>query len=218
MNHGSEPYEAPESLVPIQLLSCPRDNLPVTIRWLAQYEGMMTHYRPRCPIYCPGVKICDPSLHKLAAVWKAYAPVEVWRENPYRDWIPAVFEVTERLDELLKGEQLRGQVWCLRRVPIAPKRAECTGNFSEFCDASKLRKPFSMLPILTRVYHTPVIVLGIPNPKPPRIFLAPSKDFIPKTAEIVTDSPEGYTRKTFAQIREQKAKEQRESVNGNGKH
>jgi hypothetical protein len=218
MNPHPEPFEAPKSLVAIQLISCPRDHVAITIRWLAGYEGCMTHYKPRCPIYCPGPKLCDPSLHKLTGIWKAYAPIEVWRDSPDRDWIPAVFEVTERMDELLKGEQLRGQVWAMRRVPIGPKRAECTGNFCEMCDPARLRQPFNMLPILTRIYHTPHIVLGVPNPKPPRIFLEPSRDFVPKTAETVQDSPQGYSRKTFAKMREENAKKQAEATNGNGKH
>jgi len=121
---------------------------------------------------------------------KAFGPVEVW-DRIDEVWRPEVLEVTENLEEILRGRDLRGEVWLLTRPYVKGNSDPVNGQLLEKLDPRTLRKAFDIVPILTRNFR-PVhkLLLGACNPNPPRVYLEPSTGAPPKLpADLIPDEP-----------------------------
>lgn len=154
---------------PVHVLSVP-ENIPVTVRFLAGYQGLDTHWRSGRTIPCPGPDECLSSMHKSGIIWKGYAPVEAWEELG-RLWVPFVLEVTESLEEQLRGRDLRGEVWTLFRVQKNGRTDPVAGIYCERLAEGKLSPAFDVKPVLLRLFHVSELRLGRANPLPPKIML-----------------------------------------------
>lgn len=166
---GPTPSRKPSS--PVQVLSVPV-NLPVCVRFLGPVLGLDTHWRSGRTIPCPGPDECPVSLHRTALIWKGYGPVEAW-ESSCRHWRSFVLEVTESLEEDLRGRDLRGEVWQLHRMQKSGKTDPVAGIFCERLPEHSLSKTFDIVPVLLRLFHVPRLTLGTRNPMPPKVVIEP---------------------------------------------
>jgi hypothetical protein len=103
-------------------------------------------------------------------VWKGYAPCRHW-DNRLTRWSPAVLEVTECLEETLRGRSLTGEVWLLSREGGRKRSGKVCGAFMERKQDPQLVATFDVRPPLFRLYHTTELALGIANPLPPKLVL-----------------------------------------------
>jgi hypothetical protein len=120
-------------------------------------------------------------------IWKAWAPA-AHLDEATNLWWPIVLEITEHLDELLHGRILRGEVWAISRPGTGKKSDPLTGIFLMKNHEESLRPAFDVKPILLRCYHVQELLLGIPNPIPPRVVLPPSEGAIPEVLQLVEES------------------------------
>ncbi len=157
-------------LHPVRILNVPLGAI-VTVRFLGGIRGMPTHFHNRHTVPCLGDKDCPPASHKLRAVWKYYGAVETW-VNSAAVWRPAVLEATEHLEEQLHGRELRGEVWMLTRDGNSSKRSILAGTFCERLSDVQLSPEFDVVPILQRFFRVERLLLGMPSPVPPRVFLS----------------------------------------------
>lgn len=188
---GPSPLPVP---VAVELCSAPRDGTHHTIAFIGQPTGMMTHWRPKKPIHCPGPAHCPKENHKLAATWKGYACAQLWRDPPFNDWVPVVYEVTVSLWELLKTTPLKGQMWDIWRVKGPHEHKEVIADRLEEIQPCDLYKPFDIMAVLVRIYKTTEFVLDVPCPVPDRIFMLPTKGAPPSTAKTVVEKNEEIQR------------------------
>lgn len=154
---------------PVRVLSVPADN-PMCVRFLADVLGLDTHWKSGRTIPCSGVGECPVSLHRLGIIWRGYAPVEVWEPAP-KLWRPFVLEVTESLEETLRGRQLRGEVWALSRSEDRGRSSPVIGVYCESLREAAVSPAFDVQPILLRLFHVSSLNLGSRNPLPPRLLL-----------------------------------------------
>lgn len=168
------PSVAPGEAVPLRLESCPTEG-PIRVRFLGPYRGALIHKPgPKKQLPCPGLDVCLSSVHRGKTQWRGYAPAEWWREGQYQDWCPCVFEITERLGEILHGAELRGTIWLIERRPTEFGGREVFGVMIGEVDPAKLRPIFNVLPTLVRIFGTVDIALDLPSHKPPRLILTPT--------------------------------------------
>lgn len=215
---------------PVLVLSVP-ELAPIVVRFLGPYLGMLTHWRSGRSVPCDGPDECPTSLHRLGTIWKGYCPVQLWEEVG-RVWRPHVLEVTETLEELLRGRELRGEVWNLWRSQDKGARGSVTGLFCESHADRQLSKSFDILPVLLRLFHRSTLKLGHANPLPPRVVLeAQSGDAPTLPAEIAAsaapidmEKQRAEARETWRRLREEQARKERNGQSasngqtGNGFH
>lgn len=184
--HAENAYQE-ENPQAVRILSV-KFNHPLTVRFLAGYVGMLTHYRART-IPCLDEERCPPALHKTRTTWKGYAPVDEW-DRTTEMWVPGVLEITESLEHFLVGRKLRGEVWGLTRKG-PQKKDPVLGLFSETMDPGFLPESFDVVAVLKRFYHEEHLVLGIPNPIPRPVLLRPRQGPAPKLlGEMTSTRPE----------------------------
>jgi hypothetical protein len=173
----------------VRLLSVPKEG-SCTVRLLGPGQGILTHFTPKRPYACPGADRCQVSIHRASTTWKAYAPAELWRDVPYRDWLPVVLEITERLWESMNATALRGQIWSLWRVGGDRKSQEVTGELLDIVEPQLLRTDVEVVPVVCRVYRTNEIQWGVRPFLPPRQVLTPAVDCPPPNAAKTVDPRE----------------------------
>jgi hypothetical protein len=152
----------------------------VVVRLLGEAKTMIQHPGPTRPIACPGEGDCPRSIHKSESRFKAYAPAERWRPDPYGDWLPCVLEITECLWRIMRKHELRGTYWKLWRMASAYSQREVTGELVDTTDASRLRLDVDIDTVVYRVYGTNDIHWGVEPPLDPVEPLPPSTDGPPK--------------------------------------
>jgi hypothetical protein len=82
-----------------------------------------------------------------------------------------VLEVTESLEETLRGRELRGEVWALSRTEERGRSSPVVGIYCETVADRTLSEPFDVTPVLLRLFHVNALNLGTRNPTPPRVLL-----------------------------------------------
>ncbi len=170
MAKSRRPDLSPSSPVrPVQVLSI-KTGVPVVVRFLSGYGGILTHYAGKVPTWCAGPGVCPATEHKKKLIWKGYAPVHSWLKSAGQ-WQPDVLEITERLEEVLRGRDLRGEVWLLERRGEGHKSDPLFGAFCSRADLSEIGPTFDPLPVVQRLYHAPALQFGAANPMPPKVLL-----------------------------------------------
>jgi len=221
------PPERAERARPVRILSVPLD-VPLTVLFLGEYVGLLTHWVRGRSLPCPGVEHCPPAVHRTRRIWKGYAPVEAWFPLEHV-WIPAVLEITEALEEVLHGTCLRGSVYMLSREREGRNTHPVIGLFCEKREGDQLRQAFNVAPVLQRFYHAEELHLGVPNPIPPRLMFEPSQGRIPSLPAVLAREEElqrpakpGEIRKLLEQARQAglipKDTPVTEAANGQRKH
>lgn len=163
----SAPSGAPREAV--RIVSVPLAG-EIVVLFCAPLEGLLVHRVQGRPVACPGEGSCAPGVHRGRTLYYGYAPVRVWRARD-ESWVAAVLEVTEHLEELLRGRTLPGELWLLRRECERKKTGPCVGVFLETRAAADTPPPFDVRPALCRLYHTTELALGVGNPIPARVHL-----------------------------------------------
>jgi len=156
-------------------------------RFLDNLQGLNTHWNGKRTVPCDGEGTCPASLHRGRTIFKAYAPAELWKPAE-RHWLPGVLEATEALEEQLRGRQLRGEVWMLKRGGEGRKDDPVFGVYSETYNGENLRPAFDIVPVLLRFYHVPRLVLGVENALPAKLLLDPAQGDQPKLPFILEPS------------------------------
>lgn len=181
---------APGQRLHLELLSVPPEG-GITVRWLANPVGILTHFQRGGGVACVGPSLCPTKWHTARTTWKGYAPVHFWRDAPLSDWLPAVLEVTERLAELVGDQVMRGQVWYLCRQVGKHRHKECTGHQVDMLPASALAEAFDVRGVVRRVYREPHVHFGAELLLPPRVEITPQQDgYVPPTAAAPPRSAE----------------------------
>lgn len=197
----------------VQTLYAPRAGV-VVVCFLGAYRGLLTHWKNGEPIPCIGEADCPDAMHKIRPTWKGYAPVRWY--NPAGDWwIPAVLEMSECFEELVRGRQLRGEVWEVFRSAGRRKTRPIQGRFLEARPLVGLWDTFDMVPVLQRRYHTATLLLDVPNPVVPRLVLTVEKAPPPAACQVPPSAPIGET-KEDAYKRQLAAAEVRRLARTNG--
>jgi hypothetical protein len=180
-------------------------NVPKTgksaIRFLGAYKGTLTHFQAGKTVPCLGEYDCPSPVHRLKLVWKAYAPVHYWRQQ-FRDWLPAVLEITERLEDLILGLTLRGTVWDLWRQAAEGKCQEVWGEQIGEVSESLLGPEFDVLPTVQRVIGRAIPLWGVSNPKPRRVIVEP----------VLGEAPPGYGEPVIDEAEAQKRRDMMEKM------
>jgi hypothetical protein len=94
-----------------------------------------------------------------------------WWRKDLRLWQPDVLEVTERLEEQIRGRELRGEVWSLSRQGDGSKNDAVVGEFCQRFPAEKVAPCFEILSVVQRCYHCPDLRFGATNPLPAPVVL-----------------------------------------------
>lgn len=142
----------------------------IAVLFCGPLAGLLVHRFQGRPVGCPGEGSCPTAHHRSRTLWYGYAPARVWRAQQ-QDWAACVIEVTEALEELLHGRQLRGELWMLQRDTQRKKTGPVTGVYLETRADQDTPPPFDLAPALYRLYHTNALALGVPNPVPAKVVL-----------------------------------------------
>jgi hypothetical protein len=137
-------------------------------------EGLLVHRYQGRGWGCPGEESCLPVVHRSRTLYYGYAPAHVWRPRQ-EDWCPGVLEITEALEELLRGRRLVGEVWLLQRQTTKKKTGPVGGVLLECKDPGVTPPAFDIRAPLYRLYHSTTLQLGVPNPLPRKLLLPPVK-------------------------------------------
>lgn len=181
---GSESARNPAEAV--RVLSVPL-GVPIVVRFLGDILGLDTHWKSGRTVPCAGEDECPSSLHRLGVIWRGYAAVEMWIGSKSH-WQPSALEVTEALEERLRGRELRGETWSLHRTEIKGKSSPVVGIFCEKGEPNELREAFELEPILRRLFHVARLNLGRRNPLPPRVMLEPVPGKAPRLPDALADA------------------------------
>lgn len=124
---------------------------------LGPYEGIYAHPQGKGTKPCAGDR-CKHAAHAKETQWQGYAPALVYVEGNVCKWVYCVLQITEALEVTLRGRELRGELWRLRRVQVGDGKArkvvgELVGSWLE-CDTPP---EFDVRPIVHRVTHTALI-------------------------------------------------------------
>lgn len=137
-----------------------------------QYGGLLTHWKAGGSVYCSGDG-CGFKGCPVGRLWKAYTAVLIF-DAKLRHWEPAVLEITEKLDFLLHGHDLRGQVWRLwRDAETGGRKQPCQGEYLRNVESSQLPRAWPLDPVLYAIYRRHDLKLNVANPTPRPIFVAP---------------------------------------------
>jgi hypothetical protein len=168
----SEQVRAPQPDQVVRVVSVPKQ-LGLLVCFAGSIEGLLSHWAQGKSWGCCGPDKCPPPLHKSRTVWKGYVPVRVWQKE-HATWAPAVLEVTEHLEEMLRGRDLIGECWLLSRESAGKKNGPVGGMLIERRDDPTLRLGFAILAPLQRLFHCLELDLGCPNPLPASLLLPTS--------------------------------------------
>lgn len=132
---------------------------------LYHWEKARKGHSVPCPTTCP------PTFHRCGPHWHGYLAVEIWCETA-GPWWPWVLEVTEHLEQDMRGKVKRGQTWLIQRVlNDKGKYAEVAGVLTEECPPHAVPMAFDMRPVLWSIYHRCDIELWCANPLPDRVYV-----------------------------------------------
>lgn len=134
--------------------------------------GLLTHWASGRSQACPGAGKCPPNFHRSRTVWKGYAPVRRW-QPVQAAWCAAVLEVTEALEEQLRGRELCGEMWHLMRSLNGKKSGAVGGIFYSRRTEAALLKNFDVVAPIQRLYHTLDLEFGAVNALPAKILEVP---------------------------------------------
>ena len=166
---------APGAAVPIRIENCPQEG-SVHIRFLGSYVGTFMHYggpkQPPRPCVGDG---CPATIHSKRKQWRGYAPAEWYRRDPYNDWCACVFEVTESLNEILDGIELRGTIWEISRIIGDCGKREVNAVHVGVVESADLRPAWDVFPMVSRMLHFLPMQWGVPSHVPARIRMLPVK-------------------------------------------
>jgi len=213
MSNSGEGVRLPKR--PVQILSV-KDNTTHIVRFLGDYKGHMMHHVPRLGSWpCLGAS-CPISTHRHRSVWKGFGPAEEFFTE-LNAWYLCVIEVTEALDESLRGFPMRGQTWLLTHPRPTDKQTPVMGMFLQHDDPAALRPAFDVGPVLERVYRGVKMDLGCANPVPPRIVDEGESDSGPAQLQAERrEPPKPATEEQWAQLRKMIGKDPR--VGNDGQH
>lgn len=151
----------------VRVMGVPRAG-GVCVVFAGPVTGILTHWHQGRSTGCPGAAKCPPSVHRGRTIWKGYAPVRAWSASAEK-WLPAVLEITECLEEQLRGRRLVGEMWHLVRATGAKKSAQVSGVYYATRDEPGLVQGFDILPVVQRLYHSTDLEIGVPNPLPKKV-------------------------------------------------
>lgn len=155
---------------------------PIVVLFAGPVEGLLVHRHQSRPHACPGEASCPPTVHRARTLWYGYAPVYVWRTGR-EDWAAGILEVTEALEEVLRGRDLRGELWMLERSTAKRKTGPVGGVLLERRDDVATPPPFDIRAPLHRLYHTTELLLGVGNPLPRKLVMEPARLAPPPSPE-----------------------------------
>lgn len=186
---------------PVSVQPVPRVG-ELSVLFLGPYQGLITHWHSGRSWPCAGHDDCPSTIHRARSVWKGYAPVLVW-DGPAQLWRPRVLELTEVLEEQLRGRNLAGEVWMLYRAEGGRKSARIEAVYLQRWARADVPQPFDVTPALQRFYHVQQLLLGVPNPLPAKLLLEPCVGPAPKLPEIPASAAESPpTAEQMAKLRE----------------
>lgn len=167
---GPTPAQTPPVRVRLKRIG---DGETLTVRFLDQKSrGMMTHYVATGSLHCP-IEDCTKCKSMQRQTWKGYIAAQVL-QPAVRLWMAFVFEVTEGLDQRLRHEDLKGQVWEIHREPREgkkPREVEGKKLYSE--PIENLPLSFDVRPVLISVYGVRNLRLDVACPTPDRLYISP---------------------------------------------
>lgn len=176
-------------LIAIEVLAI-KDGQSHFVRLLSpRYGGCMTHYfKGKGSRYCAGAE-CMYLCSKLEKTWKGYCAVEQWmpRTKTYR---PYVLEMTERLEQDMRGIYARGQLWeCYKHARVDGKAQPVQGKLQPDQAWKHLPPEFDWQAVVKNMYHCASMDFSVSNPLAARVVLAESQDDGPKLLQSAEETP-----------------------------
>jgi hypothetical protein len=153
------PSIAERRKVELRVLRVPASGT-IKVRFLGDVQGMHLHWVGKSPLPCEGTK-CPEKVHRVRAQWCGFAAVENLDNGPPPEWVPAVLEVTERLQSILPCEGLRGSVYHLFRRPGPGRHPVNSGDFVDSIDPRPLRTDVDVWRHCARMYQSNDIQWGL---------------------------------------------------------
>lgn len=199
---------SPNAPQPIRVLSI-KDAQPVVVRFLDQYQGLVLHWKAGGSVPCEGEHSCPQAVHRCRIFWRGYAPSQVWLPSR-KGWLPCVLEITERLEQLLAGRQLRGEIWKLWRPRVKKTGSPVLGEYQETQHPELLPAAIDIEPVLIRLFHCTHLLLGAENPIPAPLLGDLTPGFAPRekptaSAQEEEKKPRKSMRELDAEYRRQRA-------------
>lgn len=154
---------------PVEIHSV-KSSQPSVMRLLGKIRGMMQHWNGKRSVACRGDGDCLPARHKTQVIWKGYVAAQLWSDT-LCVWSPTLLEVTEALEELLRGRKLRGEVWKFVRKGKGKKTDPVSGIFCEKQGESVLSPEFDVYEFLKRFFREPSFPFDLPNPLTRKLIL-----------------------------------------------
>jgi hypothetical protein len=165
-------HPGPESAHVVRVVPVPQVGI-ITVVFAGKIHGLILHWGRQGSIPCPGQEQCPPSDHRLRSTYKGYVPGRIW-DRSRQLWTPGVIELTEAIEEVLRGRNLVGEEWSLRRAPGKGRSRSVLGEYVQTRNEPSLLLGFPVLPPLQRMYHRLDLVLGAENPLPTQLILPES--------------------------------------------
>lgn len=175
---GLEPSRAA-----VHILSVPKIGYAI-VAFAGPYRGIMMHWARGGSVPCLPGDDCPPALHRSGSTWKGYAPVRSW-DHTLGAWVPYALEVTEALEEILRGRDLRGEVWRLSRQRKKKKPGTVQGTLEETRTDEALLIPFDVRTVIQRRYHCAELAWDVPNPIKPKLMLQLTDGAPPASLPII---------------------------------
>jgi hypothetical protein len=88
--------------------------------------------------------------------------------------------MTAHGEEFTRGRDLRGETWLWSREGEGGKRSPVVGVFCERIPEDQCRPCFSVQAVLDRFFMPWKVILGTPNPTPPKVVLEAMQGFPPQ--------------------------------------
>jgi hypothetical protein len=88
-------------------------------------------------------------------------------------WAAVVLEITEALEEQLRGRDLTGEMWHLMRSAVSKKSAQVSGIFYSKRTEAQLSKTFDVIAPIQRLYHSTELEFGAVNALPAKGMVEP---------------------------------------------
>lgn len=172
-----------------------------------KYTGLFTHYHHKRSVYCPG-KECTCPLIRVDRTWKGYCAVEIGKAGS-STWIPYCLEITESLELDFRHVFARGQVWEIFRGPKTDaKQPPYQGRMHDTLDASRLRPPFNLMPVIQALYHRQDIDLQYASPIADRVYIAASEDEAPRSFNTAEEIERRRVEEQYRRNQEESARYQ----------
>ncbi len=175
-------------VLPVHVLHV-REGQPVRVHFLENPRGVIEHrYRDK-NTPCRGDLNCQRDIHRAGELFYAYAAGEVWNQRD-QVWEKWVIRVPSNLHHHIKNRNVVGEIWLLSRRPHKGKKGEVVGVYEETFPPEFIGKPFDVRDVLTRLWGTNDYVLGVDNPMPPPLALAPAHRRAPAKAVVPIRNPD----------------------------